>query len=362
VRTYPQSSIQKPVDYVVFKNGDRLTGSLVRCVGNSIIFKSDNVGEVTASMDKVQKLHSQGSFVVLEKHEKITLTTQQPGNMTLNEGSVTVPDVKGAPETVPTKDLGFIIDKGTYTKEVATNPDVFHRWSGFITGGATVVESSSTGRTYTADIALVRSIPTLPYLSRRTRTTFNLIETYGKITTPVIPQTTPPSPDSVAKVNIFDTGFEHDKYFTPRTYALAGLSYAHNYSEGLNFQQIYGVGVGSTVIQNSVQQLDLKVDVHYERQNFQPPTPNANLIGSTFEEAYKGTLPGKLLFTQSATYIPSWNNLHAYSAIGAAGLTMPVYKRFNLSFNVLNNYLNNPAFGYKRNSFEFVTGVTYKLP
>jgi hypothetical protein len=97
-------------------------------------------------------------------------------------------------------------------------------------------------------------------------------------------------------------------------------------------------------------------------QNFQPPTVNQNLIGSTFGEAYKRTLPAKLLLTESGTYIQSWNNFQAYSAIGNIGLTMPVYKRFSLSVNALDNYLNNPAFGYKKNSFQFVTGVTYTLP
>jgi len=102
--------------------------------------------------------------------------------------------------------------------------------------------------------------------------------------------------------------------------------------------------------------------VHYERQTFQPPTPNNNLVGSTFVEAYRRTLPYKILFDQSATYIQAWNDLHAYSAIGTVRLTMPVYKRFNLSFNVRNDYLNNPAFGYKKNSFEFMTEITYRLP
>jgi hypothetical protein len=141
-----------------------------------------------------------------------------------------------------------------------------------------------------------------------------------------------------------------------------GLSYDHNFAQGLNLQQIYGAGLGWTVLQDSLQQLDVKTDVHYEMQNFQPPTVSQNLIGSTFGEAYKRTLPAKLLFTESGTYIQSWNNLQAYSAIGNIGLAMPVYKRFSLSVNALDNYLNNPAFGYKKNSFQFVTGVTYTLP
>src|SRR5215471_13221432 len=80
-----QNSIEKPVDFVVFKNGDKLTGTLERAVGGSIIFKSDVVGEVTVPMDKVKELHSEGSFIVVKKDEKIGRTTKQPGNMTFND-------------------------------------------------------------------------------------------------------------------------------------------------------------------------------------------------------------------------------------------------------------------------------------
>src|SRR5258708_29907231 len=69
-----------PSDVVVFKNGDQLTGTLVRGVGDSVIFKSDIVGEVTVPMDKVKELRSSGSFVVLKKNQKITRTSKQPGN------------------------------------------------------------------------------------------------------------------------------------------------------------------------------------------------------------------------------------------------------------------------------------------
>jgi hypothetical protein len=364
---FGQTSTEKPVDYVIFKNGDKLTGTLERGVGDTIIFKSDIVGEVTISMDKVQELHSQGSFVVLKKDEKISRTTKQPGNMTFGDNSVTVNDTKAGPETVPTKDLAYIIDQATYNKEVTSNPGFFQEWTGSITGGATVLESSSYGQTFTAGVTFVRAVPTVPYLPPRTRTTFNLLETYGKLTQPVIPQTVPPSPDSIAKTNIFHTDFEHDKYMTDRFYLLGGVAFDHNYAQGLNFQQIYGVGAGYTVIKDAIQELDFKGDMHYERQDFvqyPPPaisTPNQNLIGSTFGEAYKRALPGKIALTQSATYIQSWNNLHAYSAIGALGLVFPVYHRFGFNMNLLDNYLNNPAYGYQKNSLQFVTGVTYTL-
>jgi hypothetical protein len=364
-----------PPDVVVFKNGDQLTGKFERSVGDSISFKSDAVGEVTIPLDKVKELRSSSNFVLIKKGEKVTREPKPAGPVTIADSTLTEMLPTGTPKTLPLKEVGYVIDGATYNKELNSNPGFLHGWEGAITGGATVLQSTSYGQTFTAGVSLVRLIPSVAYLPPRTRTTFNLLETYGKLTQPVVPL--PPScngstapvgcQDSVAKTNIFHSDFEHDKYLTPRFYMLGDVIFDHNYSQGLNFQQIYGIGVGYTVIQTPIHQFDVKGDIHYERQNFvqyAPPivsTPNQNLIGSTFGEAYKRILPGKVLFTESGTYIQSWNNTNAWSAIGAFGLALPVYHRFSLSVNFLDNYLNNPAFGYKKNSLQFVTGVTYTL-
>lgn len=357
-----QNTAKPAPDVVVFKNGDQLTGTLVRGAADTVIFKSDVVGEVTISMNKVKELRSSSNFAILKKGEKITRTSKQTGSITFSDSNVTIAHPNAAPETVATKDLAYIIDKSTFDKEVVENPGIWYGWKGVITGGATIIQSTQTARNYAVGVTLSRAIPTVAYLPARTRTTFDMLETYGKLTQPTIPQTTPPTPDSVAKTNIFHADAEHDKYFSPRVYALADLAYDHNYSQGLNLQQIYGGGLGTTIIQDALQQFDVKGDVHYEMQKFQPPTVSQNLIGSTFSETYKRNLPAKMLLTESGTYIQSWNNFKAYSAVGNVGLALPVYKRFSLSVNALDNYLNNPAAGYKKNSFQFITGVTYTLP
>ena len=360
-----QAPAAKPApDVLVFTNGDQLTGTLERATGDSIVFKSDVVGEITVSLAKVKELHSNGRFVVLKKDEKITRTSKQPEAITYADSVVTIvnPNPSSAPEVVPLKDLGYIIDQTTFSKEVVGNPGFLSGWKGAITGGATLVRSTQNSTNLTAGVALIRAIPSIAYLPPRTRTTFNLLETYGKLTEPTIPQTNPPTPTAVAKTSIFHADAEHDRYFSSRLYALADTSFDHNFSQGLNLQQIYGGGLGLTAIKDAKQELDVKADVHYERQNFQPPTVSANLIGSTFAEIYHRSLPAKIVFTESGSYIPAWNTLSDYSAIVAAGLELPVYKRFGVNINVLDNYLNNPAAGYNKNSFQFVTGVTYTLP
>jgi hypothetical protein len=361
--SWAQSNAAKPApDVIVFTNGDQLTGTFERATGDSFVFKSDVVGEVTVSADKIKELHTNGKFVALKLNEKITRTSKQPGTVTFGDNTVSMATTpNGAVETVPVKDLAFLIDGDTYTKEVTSNPGIWYGWHGAIAGGITLIESTQVGETYTAAVNLVRLVPSVPFLPPRTRSTINVLETYGKITQPIIPQTVPPTPDTVTKTSIFHADVEHDKYFNSRVYGLLGASWDHNYGQGLNLQQIYGIGLGWTVVQTPIQEFDLKADVHYERQNFQPPTPNKDLVGSSFTEAYRRILPAKMIFTETGTFIPAWNDFSAYSAILAAGLQLPTYKRFSFNLSLLDNYLHEPAIGYKNNSLQFVTGIVYTL-
>src|SRR5271154_3071689 len=298
-----QGAAKPAPDVIVFTNGDQLTGTLERSTGDSFVFKSDVVGEVTVSADKIKELHANGKFVALKKGEKITRTSKQPGTVTYSDNAVTMAATSSsAVEVVPVKELAHLIDSVTYNKEVTSNPGIWYGWNGSIAGGITLVESTQTGQTYNLAVNLVRLIPSVSFLPPRTRSTINVLETYGKITQPVIPQTVPPSPDTVAKTNIFHADAEHDKYFTSRVYGLVGVSFDHNYAQGLNLQQIYGAGLGWTVVQTPVQEFDVKADVHYERQNFQPPTLSTNLVGSSFTEAYIRNLPRKILFTETGTF------------------------------------------------------------
>jgi hypothetical protein len=350
-----------PPDVLIFTNGDRLTGSLERGVGNSVVFKSDMAGELTIPLAKIKELHSSGNFAVLPKGVPVDRKMVTPGAVAYSDGKLAVSVPNAPPRTLPPDQIAFIIDQPTYEKELDLHPRPFYGWNGAITGGATLVRATDYGETFTAGVALVRAIPTVPFLPARNRTSFNLLETYGKLTSPVIPQTTPPPPAAVTLTSIFHTDAERDEYFSPRFFALAQTAFDHNYSQGLNLQQVFGTGVGWTPVKNGKQQLDLKATVQYEKQAFQTASSNQNLIGSTLSEAYRRNLPYKLVFTESASALPAWNNTNAYSANGTVMLAMPVFKRLSLTVSSTDTFLNDPSVGYQKNSFQFITGATYAL-
>jgi hypothetical protein len=361
------AAVPKPEpDVIVFTNGDRLTGTLEKGVGDSVTFKSDMAGEITIPLAKIKELRANGNFALLRKDTKTPTTNVQIGTVGYEDGKVVLTSKIGT-EEVTAANVDFLIDETTYEKEVApvggrfNDKKLLHGWNGSLTGGAAIVRSTQNNSTYTAAVALTRTIPTVDFLPPKDRTIVGLTETYGKLTQPAIPETSPPTVASVTMTNIFHAGFEQDEYFTPTVYALGNTTFDHDYAQGLNLQQVYGGGVGWAVLKDKVQELDVKAQLQYEKQTFQTAASNQNLIGATVSESYTRKLPRNIVFTETADALPAFNNSNAYSANATAGVMLPVWKRFNLSFTTTDNFLNNPSVGYKKNSFQFVTGVTYTL-
>jgi hypothetical protein len=364
-----QKTRPKPApDVVIFTNGDQLTGKLEKGAGDSITFNSDMAGEITIPLAKIKELRTSESFALLRKGVKRpTAANVQIGTVSYEAGDLIVA-APGGTERVRGDEMAFLIDQTTYEKEVVplggrfNDKKLLRGWTGSLTGGATLVRSTQNNSTYTAAVALTRAIPTVEYLPPMDRTLFNLTETYGKLTQPAIPQTNPPTVAAVTMTNIFHAGLEQDEYFTPVLYALGSMTFDHDYAQGLNLQQVYGGGVGWTAIKDARQELDVKGQLQYEKQSFQTASSDENLIGATIGENYTRKLPRNIVLTEMADALPAFNDPNAYSAYASAGVALPVWKRFNLSFTATDNFLNNPAVGFKKNSFQFVTGVTYTLP
>ena len=361
-----QSAAAPPgTDVIVFVNGDQLTGKLLREIDGSVTFHSDIAGDVTVTWDKVKTIHTTQAFAVIQQGQHVSRKTPDAdvpqGVIKVEEGQVTVTPTGGTSKDIPVKNAEYVIDQPTYVKELRSSPGFLSGWAGALTAGATLVQATQNSRGFTGSAALVRAIPSVNWLDPRNRTLIGFTGAYGSVTQPGT---------TGSKTNIVHAEAEHDWYFSPRFYFLVEAAFDHNYSQGLNLQQSYGAGVGDTILKRPKQQLDLKFDIHYEKQqyfvtpNVVPPpplTPSKNLIGADFGETYLLKLPHGLVFNQGAVVTPSFNQSNAYSAVGTAALLFPVYKRLGFSLATLDDFLNDPAAGSRKNSFQFTAGVTYSL-
>ncbi len=359
---------QSAPDVLTFTNGDKLTGKITKGTGGSVTFHTDMAGDQAVDLAKIKSASSTTNFVLIRKVKKTVARVRDletvTGKIKITDGKLTITPDQGAPETVAAGDIAFIIDQPTFEKQVHQKTPLWKGWTGPLTAGFSSVQSTQTSITFTGAAALVRTMPSLPYIATRNRTLVNVSETYGKQTTPTIPPTTPATPDTIVKTNLFHADAERDQYLPERNlYMLGTLSYDHNYSSGLNLQQIYGGGIGWTPIKTAKQTLDLKGDVHFEMQQFiaNSGEPDVHLFGSTFSEAWTYNLPKKMVFTESGNYIPGWTENSVYSANATAMLTLPVWKQLAASVSGTDSYISNPAQYYKPNTYTVTFGVTYTV-
>jgi hypothetical protein len=70
---------------------------------------------------------------------------------------------------------------------------------------------------------------------------------------------------------------------------------------------------------------------------------------------------GKINFEETLLADIAFNNASAFSATASSSVRTSVYKRLGFSVSVVDNFLNNPQVGYKKNSFQFGTGFALSL-
>lgn len=362
---------------LILKNGDTLTGQFLSSTGTEIKFKTELAGEVTVELKNIQELKSKREFAVVPKDVKNSRNTAlvPQGAIKLGEKEVEVsPPAKnetqetsetakvvtpGAPVTtakrIPATQIAYIVDDDTYLKEVHRKIKWRDGWDGHIDTGSTTIFATQNSYLFMVNTALQRNVPNVPWLDPKLRTTLDFTWSIGQTTQPGVAET---------KTNVYHIGAERDEYYSRRGYYLQTLSFDHDFSQGLILQQIYGAGVGITVTKTERREFDLTADLHYEKQKFNATADvselNRNLFGSTLSEAFTQKW-GKINFDEKALANVAYNDASAFSASANGGVHMPIYKKLGFSINIIDTFLNDPQVGYKKNSFQFSTGVAFTL-
>jgi Protein of unknown function, DUF481 len=366
---------------LILKNDDKLTGQLLNSTGTEIKFKSDLAGEVTVKWENVKELKSKRDFAVVPKEVKDARNSAMvpQGAIKIGEKGILVsplstakaeisaapPGPKARPgattpeaaarKEIPTTKIAVIVDDATYQKEIHKRIGWKSGWDGHITTGTSMIYSTQNSYLFQVDTGLKRAVPTVNWLDPKLRTTINFTLSAGKTTQPGTPTTI---------TNISHVDAERDEYFSPRGYYLQGLSFDHNYAQGLVLQQTYGLGIGSTLFKNKDSEFDVTTDLHYQSQHFNATANvsqlNLDLVGSALTEAFTAKW-GKIHFDEKLVADIAWNKASAFSASGNSSVRIPVYKKLSFSVSTIDTFLNNPQVGYKKNSFQLSTGFALNL-
>jgi len=345
-------------DTLTLSSGESLIGHFVRSSGGNVVFKSDGLGELTIAWAKVKELHAADHYVVVGKGVKLTRRTDTSnlpkGTVAVANETVVVEAEPGAPpRKVPVGDAAYVVNEATFQKELFHGPGFFEEWKGAVTGGASVIEATQRAQTFTGGIALIRAVPGENWLSLRNRTLVDFSTTDGHITQPGTPR---------IKTAIYHAGLERDEYFRGKElYVFGQAAFDHNFSQGLDLQTNTGGGLGYTAVKKANETLDFKGSMTFIKQEFHAPGINHSLLGSNFIETFTRKTAHGILFLQEIAITPTWTNLDAYSGVASGSVTVPVFKQLGFTTAISDAFLNNPPPGFKKNSFQLSTGLTYTL-
>jgi hypothetical protein len=290
------------------------------------------------------------------------------GSISLEDRSFRVNVPKPNDKSFPAAQVGSVIDASTFHQELHGESDFLYGWAGSITLGASLADATNSAQTYTGSVALARAIPTIAWLPPMSKTTLNLSGTYGLAENPqIVSRGQIYQSASISKTNILHGDTEYDRYLSPVIFGLVNASADHNFGNGLRLQQAYGAGLGWNLINRPRNNFALKAALQYQQQEFYNGlisglgTPSVNLIGAAFGESWTRAFAHNIKFNEYVTVTPTFNVTQAYSAVGSASFVFPVYKKLNFTVSSTDNYLGDPPEGFRRNSFQFTTGITYVL-
>ena len=322
-------------DQVVMKNGDRVTGSIIKKDSKTITIKTDQFGIVTTSWDQVAE-------VMAEKPVNVVLQDGRTvqGTLATTNGKVEVAtkDTKLslAPEEVT------IIRNGDEQKayERLQKPNWMDLWAG--TGGVGFAGTSGNAKTstFTTGVNAARITNT-----DKTSLYFNAIKASALVVG-----------KNAATAQAVRGGLGYDHNIGPRMFVNVFNDYEYDKFQNLDLRFVLGGGVGYHAIQNERSRLDLLAGLDYNRSSFSTP-----LIRNSAElywgDEYSLKLRAATSLVQSFRMFNDLTNTGTYRVNFDVGAATKLTKWLNWNVSLSDRYLNHPAPGRKTNDFLYTTGL-----
>src|SRR5579862_5847397 len=136
-------------DTVIFSNGEKLVGHFEGFVGGAAKFKSDQLGEITIDLTKIQELHTSERFAVVRKGVKLNKNERDGqiphGTVSITNQTLQVDPGNGQPaQTVAVGDLNDIVDQAAFDQAYGGQgiTQLFHGWKGTLGLGLSLVEAT----------------------------------------------------------------------------------------------------------------------------------------------------------------------------------------------------------------------------
>jgi hypothetical protein len=321
-------------DQVTLKNGDRITGRIVKKDGDKLTVKSELFGEVSIPWSAVTSItSSEPLVVVLPGGKSVT------GNLTTGDGRLQVATPEGA-EAAPLAEVSAVRNADEQKRwERLQHPGLGQLWAGYVDLGLALARGNAETTTFTTAFNAVRE-------TRTDKITLQFNEIYA---TALI------SGKKAATARAVRGGLDYDRNVGDRLFVNLFNDYEYDKFQDLDLRFVIGGGFGFKAIKNGRTHLDLTGGADYARAQFSTPLTR-NSAEAYFGDDWTYKLSALSSLTQSFRVFPNLTRTGDYRLNFDLGAITKLRKWLSWQVTASDRLLSDPVQGNKRNDLLLTTG------
>lgn len=339
-------------DQITLKNGDRLTGTVVKSDGKVLVLHTDAAGDVTIKFDEITQITTAEELYVSLKDGKTAV-----GPVTTTDGKIEIATKSGGTVEASKDDVKQIRNDAEQTAYDKTlHPGLMQGWN----GGVNVGFSVARGNSQTENLALAFNAAH-PTLNDKITLYASTLYTKNDLA----------SPTDVA--NLETGGLRYDRNLKPRLFVYAGADFMSNALQFLDLRAVYGGGFGYHAVKSDNTTLDLLGGLNYTHETYSngplvssPPPVYASYgvtnkfaaltLGEELTHKHGGTV-----ITQNMYFFPNLQDTGEYRATFNLGTVTKLGKWLGWQNQFSDIYVSNPPSGAKQNDLILTTGLNFSF-
>jgi putative salt-induced outer membrane protein len=333
-------------DQIVLKNGDRLTGTVVKSDGKILVLHTEFAGDVPLKYEAITQITTDEQLHVGLKNGQTVV-----GPMTTSDGKIKVATKAGGTVEAPKEDVAIIRNDAEQTAyDKSLHPGLLHGWN----GGANVGFALARGNNQTENLALAFNAvhPTL-----NDKITMYAGTVYTKNDAPGA------SPRTVA--DLVQGGIRYDRDLNPRLFAFVGGDFMSDALQALNLRSVVTVGLGFHAIKSDKTTLDLLGGINYTRESYATtisgtvitPAFTRKFAALTLGEEFSHKVGASTVVVQKLYFYPNLSDTGQYRGTFDLGTVTKISKWLGWQNQFGDIYVTNPPAGKKQNDVVFTTGL-----
>ncbi|CAN5131940.1 DUF481 domain-containing protein [soil metagenome] len=327
-------------DQITLKNGDRLTGKIIKKDGDSIVIKTEAAGEVKILWSAVEKLVSDETLnikladgqlikgVVETEDENITVETQNAGTIEIAKENIKI--VRSNEEQA----------KFEAEEERLRNPGLLELWRGSVDVGFSLTTGNSSTKSLVAGTRA----------NRETRK--DKISVYAN----AIQASNSDSGVSITTAQAVFGGIRYDYNLSEKTFVFGSADFEYDKPQLLDLRSVFGGGFGYRAIRSDKTELDLFGGVTYNRENYSTGEKR-NSAELLFGDELTYKFNDRTSLEQRLKVYPSVSDFGTFRSLLDASLLTNLNDRISWQVTVGNRFNSNPVGNAEKNDFLFSTGL-----